>query len=544
MLQRRSRAMYKPLIAFLLVVLQCSPYAKCFALQSKESPFLLRQRDQKWRSGALEKRKNANGHSQWGPIGSQASDTNESVEKKEENGISVACDTTNSKESAPQSTNGLPTVPGSVSSLPQGPRMWPCFDELDRRLIKIALPVIANFAINPLVGAVDLFWVNRMGNALAVAGQAAANQVFNSAFWVTSFLPGVTATLISKENAKGNKEGVQDAISQALFVGILVAMVTSCLLFFNPEKVLSSVLAEGAPAMEYAKPYMLIRAFACLPACISLVGFSSFRGVLDTVTPVKISLFANLFHAVLDPILIFSIALGVNGAALATLGTEVISAISYLVILRKREMLIFSKLFRLPSWAKLSPILKGGAALQLRNVAMNLTFLSVARVTQGIDSTGVAAAAHAMAIQVFQMGGIVLLALSTISQTVIPNDLVEVYDERQKKMIGGKENAKNTVNRLMSWGLVLGIGLGCLQLMSLPLIQKTTPLQEVRDAAMVPSILASIFQVINGLVFIGEGVMIGTGSFMELSITTVLATAGCLWALRAFPPVYGITGVW
>lgn len=68
-------------------------------------------------------------------------------------------------------------------------RVWPCFDQLDKDLIRISLPVIGNFAINPLIGAVDLFWVNRMGNALAVAGQAAANQVFSSAFWFTSFLP-------------------------------------------------------------------------------------------------------------------------------------------------------------------------------------------------------------------------------------------------------------------------------------------------------------------------------------------------------------------
>jgi hypothetical protein len=66
---------------------------------------------------------------------------------------------------------------------------WPSMDALDRRLIKIALPCIANFAINPLIGAVDLFWVNRMGNSLAVAGQAAANQIFSSAFWLASFLP-------------------------------------------------------------------------------------------------------------------------------------------------------------------------------------------------------------------------------------------------------------------------------------------------------------------------------------------------------------------
>lgn len=69
---------------------------------------------------------------------------------------------------------------------------WPSFDAVDTRLIKIGLPCILNFAIVPLVGAVDLFWVNRMGNPLAVAGQSAANQVVNSAFWLFSFLPSGT----------------------------------------------------------------------------------------------------------------------------------------------------------------------------------------------------------------------------------------------------------------------------------------------------------------------------------------------------------------
>lgn len=68
-------------------------------------------------------------------------------------------------------------------------KRWPSLDSLDNQLMKIALPCILNFAIAPLVGAVDLFWVNRMGTPLAVAGQAAANQVFNSAFFLASFLP-------------------------------------------------------------------------------------------------------------------------------------------------------------------------------------------------------------------------------------------------------------------------------------------------------------------------------------------------------------------
>lgn len=254
----------------------------------------------------------------------------------------------------------------------------------------------------------------------------------------------------------------------------------------------------GAPAMDYARPYLIIRSFAFLPSLISVVGFSAFRGILETGTPVKISAFANLFNAVLDPILIFSLAMGVQGAALATLAAEVISAAMYLYLLRKRNMIKFRKIFQIPSWAKLEPLVKGGFALQLRNVALNITFLAVTRVTQAIDKTGVGAAAHAMAIQVFQIGGIVLLALSTVAQTVVPNELVKRFDETQQRTTGGPWQAKHTVNRLMSWGFLLGIVLGSLQIALLPLLQKVTPLQEVRDAAKIPAYLASIYQIING----------------------------------------------
>ena len=52
----------------------------------------------------------------------------------------------------------------------------------------------------------------------------------------------VTATLVSKANAKGNEEELQDAVSQALSVGFCVAFIGSCLMLKFPEQVLSSVL--------------------------------------------------------------------------------------------------------------------------------------------------------------------------------------------------------------------------------------------------------------------------------------------------------------
>ena len=158
------------------------------------------------------------------------------------------------------------------------PGIWPCFDALDKKLMMISIPMIINFSITPLVGANDLFWTNRMGNALAVAGMAASNQVYQTGFFLASFLPSVTSTIVGKENAKKNQEGVQDAVCQALFVATLIAIAGTGLFLIYPEQTLASVLEHNAPAYEYAKPYLAIRGLCFLPGLISLVGFSAFRG--------------------------------------------------------------------------------------------------------------------------------------------------------------------------------------------------------------------------------------------------------------------------
>ena len=467
---------------------------------------------------------------------------NESENTENNNGEQTSNENKNEDENEFDEISSKSTPQSSPSAIVI--KRWPCYDELDKKLIKIALPCIANFAINPLVGAVDLFWINRMGNTLAVAGQAAANQIFSSAFWLTSFLPSVTATLVAKESAKGDQDGVQDSVCQAFIVGTAIAIVGSFLVLSMPDSLLTGVLSPGAPAREFARPYLMIRGFGFLPSMYALIGFSSFRGVMDTVTPLKISLFANLMNAVLDPILIFTGGMGVTGAALATLASEMTSAILFVSLLSRRKMISASKIFRWPKLERLKPLLKGGAALQLRNFALNLTFLAVTRVTQSIDQSGVSAAAHAMAIQTFQIGGIVLLALSTVAQFLIPGEMVEKVDETTGEITGGPKAAKATANRLMAWGFILGTTLGALQVAVLPSLLKGTPVEEVRKAARIPALLGSFYQCFNGLVFIGEGVMVGTGSFLQLSISTIIATLGTLLALKVLPAKFGLTGVW
>jgi len=421
-------------------------------------------------------------------------------------------------------------------------KLQPLFSwsKLDSKILAISLPCIVNFAINPLIGAIDLFWVGRMNNALAVAGQAAANQVFNSAFWLVSVLPSVTATMVSQVYTTGDTNKIQETVGQSFFLSAAIGIPCTLFLLARPDQALKAVFqSASAPALEFARPYFIIRALGFMPSLISVLGYSAFRGALDTVTPLRISLFSTVFHAILDPILMFRFNMGIAGAAWAALISEVISAMAYATMLSRKNLISTKTLFQLPKMKRLRPLLQGSAALQLRNVALNLAFLGVTRATQSIDNTGVAASAHSLAMQVFMVGGVVLLALSTVAQTLIPSEMVV-----QKDGTGGRVQAHRTMIRLMEWGLVLGSTVGALQILILPFLQGLTPLKEVRDAAVIPSYIASFLQVINGMVFIGEGIMVGCGNFFQLSLSTAISTAATAYALHVLPKRYNLTGVW
>ena len=77
----------------------------------------------------------------------------------------------------------------------------PANDALDKQILKLFVPAMLNFLVIPFVGAIDVFWVGRMGSAVALAAQGAANQVFQSAFWIISFVPSIIAPVVAKAAA-------------------------------------------------------------------------------------------------------------------------------------------------------------------------------------------------------------------------------------------------------------------------------------------------------------------------------------------------------
>merc|ERR1711871_186439 len=125
---------------------------------------------------------------------------------------------------------------------------------------KIALPAMLNLAIMPLVGAADTFWVGRMKDALALAGQGAANQIFNSAFWIISFLPSVVTPLVAKAASENDEKQIQERVGEAMFLATIMGVIGMVGLSLLPHRALDLVLPTDGGARKFAEPYLKIRA--------------------------------------------------------------------------------------------------------------------------------------------------------------------------------------------------------------------------------------------------------------------------------------------
>jgi len=307
-----------------------------------------------------------------------------------------------------------------VSAIPKLKRSTAPPDELDKKILSTALPTMLNLMVVPLVNAVDTFYVGQLADPLALAAQSAANQCFFTIYFLAAFLPTITAPLVAEAIGKEDWTTAKERVCESLYLSNVLGGIFSLILIGWPKLVLRLVLpsslteaasVSGAMSvLDYAVPYLRWRAIGMIPALFSATGFAAYRGLLNTITPLKVSLTTNLLNLVLDPLCIFGIkglgiaapnnaimktiwsGLGASGAAAATSFSELTSSLIYLRLLIRRKLIQWSKLFNAPSMKSLLPLIKGGTAMLLRQMTLNVAFVSAARRAQEMDPSGVSAA--------------------------------------------------------------------------------------------------------------------------------------------------------
>jgi MATE family multidrug resistance protein len=322
---------------------------------------------------------------------------------------------------------------------------------------------------------------------------------------------------------------VMRALTLAVGTGVVALIALQAL-----ARPLLLLMGAGDELMAPALAYLRIRALAGPAVLLITASHGAFRGYQDTRTPMVVTLGFNVVNGGLDPLLIFVFDLGLAGAAAATAVGQWVGALTfvYLLLQARREELGIE--VRWPELRTLVPFLKVGRDLFLRTASLVGTMTLATAMAARVGVTAVAA--HQVAAQLWTFLALLVDALAVAAQALV------------SKHLGADdpETARAVANRLLQWGLAVGVvlGLGFWSLRPvLPGFFTDDP--ETIAALLDVYLFVVVLQPLNGLVFVGDGIYMGAEAFPYLAkamIGTALAAAVVL--LLVNPMGWGLTGVW
>lgn len=208
---------------------------------------------------------------------------------------------------------------------------------ITNNILNAALPMLVAQILNLLYNIVDRIYIARIPNvgttALGAVGLCFPIIVIITAF--SNLFGGGGAPLFSISRGKGDTDTATQIMntSFSLVCGGALILMTAGLLFARPVLVLFGASAEALP---YAYPYLMIYLLGTLPSMIAtgMNPFINAQGYSTTgMLSVAIGAIANF---ILDPLFIFAFHLGIKGAAIATVLSQLLSAAFVLYFLRRK----------------------------------------------------------------------------------------------------------------------------------------------------------------------------------------------------------------
>lgn len=266
---------------------------------------------------------------------------------------------------------------------------------LSKAIFRLAGPAMTSMLMMMTFNLVDAWWVGKLG-AEQFAGVSAASFIVWALQSVGTLVSaGITAMVARFVGAKDPKQAGL-VTGQGVVISLLIA-----LLFgfgtFGLQRAAFAYMGLEQIVFASADQYMSYMSLGLAPIFYVYVIDAAFRGMGDTVTPMKIIAAALLFNAVFDPFLIFGVGpfprLESGGAALATVAAHILAAVMGTALLQRRKVRIaFEKhiggLFNLNFMWRITRI---GAPIAFSGVMFSVSYMLLTKVITQFGSEPLAA---------------------------------------------------------------------------------------------------------------------------------------------------------
>ena len=325
-------------------------------------------------------------------------------------------------------------------------------DPVPQTLKKMTIPMIYGMVLLMTFNLIDTFFVGLLGTKPL----AAISFTFPITFTVISLTIGLgigTAAVIGKLLGSGDKESAKNNATSSLYLSAIVVAVLSLVGYFFIDEIFL-LLGATEDILPLIHDYMDMWFLGSVCLIGPMIGNAILRAEGDTKTPSIIMGGAGLINAVLDPIFIFGFgpvpAMGIEGAAIATVVSWLFGTALVLHILARKRQLIHSKPFPFHVFiSSCQCILKIGLPAAGANM---LTPIAAAILTAIAATFGEeAVAAFGVGSRIESIACLVILALSM----TLPAFISQNYGASKMERV--KDSYKTSIKFVMFWQIFIYI---------------------------------------------------------------------------------------
>ncbi|MQM02709.1 hypothetical protein Taro_035476 [Colocasia esculenta] len=454
-------------------------------------------------------------------------------------------------------------------------------DELGLEVARIAVPAALALAADPLASLVDTAFIGRIG-PVELAGVGVSIAIFNQVSRIAIYpIVSVTTSFVAEEHtamentailenedlekacaasagggdvktydsktecsspplANGNTDVTKleskkyiPSVSSALVVGTVLGLVQTILLMFAAKPLLHLMgVKSGSPMLVPARQYLRLRALGAPAVLLSLAMQGVFRGFKDTKTPLFATVAGDVTNIILDPILIFSLHLGVTGAAIAHVVSQYLISLILLWRLVIRVDIIPPSISDL-KFSRTEVLTWAGFLLLARVTAV--TFCVTLATSLAAHHGPIPMAAFQICLQVWMSTSLLADGLAVAGQAILASSFAK----------GDHQKAVAAASRVLQLSIVLGLGLASMIGVGMQfgsgVFTKDDKVLKLIHAAL-PFVAST--QPVNSVAFVFDGIMFGASDYIFSAYSMVAVAIISIVCLFLLSSSHGFIGIW
>lgn len=279
-----------------------------------------------------------------------------------------------------------------------------------KTLLRIALPIVAQNFISSSLNVIDVTMIGQLGET-AIASVGLANQIFFLLMLMTFGIYSGVGVFTAQLWGKGDVNSIHKVQGIGLMMGLVGSLFFTIIALVFPETALRFYTTDPA-VIEAGSSYLRISGWSFVVTAITFAYYSVLRSTGFVRVPMVISICVLSLKTLLNYGLILGHfgmpALGVEGAAIATLTARVVEVFAVLVVTYLRrlpaaarisEMIAFNRVFLRTVLKTSLPVVGNEMLWSLGITTYNMVYGRIG--TEAIAAVNIAATIENLAFVIF-----------------------------------------------------------------------------------------------------------------------------------------------